>query len=219
MRVAICGAGVIGAAIAYYLSRRGAEVIVLERRGVACAASSKAGGFLALDWCRGSALDPLARRSFLLHAALPKEIGADWGYRRVATYSGFAIGDGNGAVRRNAALNWVSHRVTVAGRIGSPRTTALVDPGAFTAAMMRAAQDRGAVLRLGQVTGVTRTTDASAVTGVDVAGETIAADAVVIAMGPWSVLAAAWLPLPPVFADKGHSVLFQTGSDIPAEAL
>ena len=120
MRVAICGAGVIGAAIAYYLSRRGAEVIVLERRGVACAASGKAGGFLALDWCRGSALDPLARRSFLLHAALPKEIGADWGYRRVATYSGFAIGDGNGAVRRNAALNWVSHRVAVAGRIGSP---------------------------------------------------------------------------------------------------
>lgn len=219
MRVAICGAGVIGAAIAYYLSRRGAEVIVFERCGVACAASGKAGGFLALDWCRGSPLDRLARRSFLLHATLPGEIGADWGYRRLTTYSGFAIGDGHGAGRESTRLTWLSDCVMLAGRIGSPETTALVHPGAFTAAMMRAAQDRGAVLRLAQVTGVARTQDGAAATGVTVAEETIAADAVVIAMGPWSVVAAGWVPLPPVFAYKGHSVLFHTGRDIPADAL
>ena len=46
----------IGAAIAYYLSRRGARPIVVERTGVACAASGKSGGFLALDWCDGTAL-------------------------------------------------------------------------------------------------------------------------------------------------------------------
>jgi glycine/D-amino acid oxidase-like deaminating enzyme len=38
-------------------------------------------------------------------------------------------------------------------------------------------------------------------------------------MGPWSILAAAWLPLPGVFGLKGHSLVFDTGTKIPAEAL
>jgi glycine/D-amino acid oxidase-like deaminating enzyme len=63
MRVVICGGGVIGACTAYFLSRRGIEVTVVERTEVADAASGKAGGFLALDWCTGSPLDALARRS------------------------------------------------------------------------------------------------------------------------------------------------------------
>jgi glycine/D-amino acid oxidase-like deaminating enzyme len=33
------------------------------------------------------------------------------------------------------------------------------------------------------------------------------------------MLAAAWLPLPPVFGLKGHSLIFDTGSAIPAEVL
>jgi glycine/D-amino acid oxidase-like deaminating enzyme len=70
MRVLICGGGVIGASIAYFLSRRGVGVTVIERVGVASAASGKAGGFLALDWCDGTSLEPLTRRSFALHARL-----------------------------------------------------------------------------------------------------------------------------------------------------
>jgi glycine/D-amino acid oxidase-like deaminating enzyme len=65
--VVICGGGAIGAAIAYFISRRGAQPVVVERHEVAGAASGKSGGFLALDWCRGSSLDRLARRSFELH--------------------------------------------------------------------------------------------------------------------------------------------------------
>jgi glycine/D-amino acid oxidase-like deaminating enzyme len=42
---------------------------------------------------------------------------------------------------------------------------------------------------------------------------------VVIAMGPWSVLATAWLTLPGVFGLKGHSLIFDTGDAIPAESL
>ena len=79
MRVLIVGGGVIGAAIAYFLSRRGAQAIVVERTDVACAASGKSGGFLALDWCDGTPLEPLARRSFALHARLAEEIGAGLG--------------------------------------------------------------------------------------------------------------------------------------------
>ena len=69
-RIVICGGGAIGVAIAYFLSRRGAAPIVIERHQVAGSASGKSGGFLALDWCRGSPLDRLARRSFTLHAEL-----------------------------------------------------------------------------------------------------------------------------------------------------
>jgi glycine/D-amino acid oxidase-like deaminating enzyme len=70
MRVLICGGGVIGTSIAYFLSCRGVAATVIERTGLACAASGKAGGFLALDWCDGTPLEPLARRSFALHAQL-----------------------------------------------------------------------------------------------------------------------------------------------------
>src|SRR5437762_1368418 len=37
-------------------------------------------------------------------------------------------------------------------------------------------------------------------------------------MGPWSILAALWLPLPAVFGLKGHSLIFNTDADIPAQA-
>src|SRR3978361_492997 len=88
MRVLIVGAGVIGTSIAYHLAARGAEVVVLERKAVACAASGKAGGFLALDWCDGTPLEALAPRSFALHAGLTEQIGGEWGYRLLTTYGG-----------------------------------------------------------------------------------------------------------------------------------
>lgn len=47
----------------------------------------------------------------------------------------------------------------------------------------------------------------------------IEGDAVIIAMGPWSTLATRWLSLPGVYGLKGHSILFETGSDVPPEAL
>ena len=63
------------------------------------------------------------------------------------------------------------------------------------AGWMRAAAARGAKLRLGIVTGLRRRN--GDVVGVDLDGEGLEGDAVAIAMGPWSVLAAHWLPLPP----------------------
>ena len=72
-RVVICGGGAIGVAIAYFISLRGARAIVIERYEVAGAASGKSGGFLAFDWCRGTPLDQLARRSFALHAQLSSD--------------------------------------------------------------------------------------------------------------------------------------------------
>src|ERR1700719_3232010 len=102
MHVLICGGGVIGASIAYFLARRGVGASVIERTGIACAASGKSGGFLALDWCDGTPLEALARRSFALHARLAQEIGGDWGFRRMDTYGGFA---GERDTRRSGHAN------------------------------------------------------------------------------------------------------------------
>jgi len=217
MHVLICGGGVIGASIAYFLAGRGVRSTVIERTGVACAASGKSGGFLALDWCDGSPLEALARRSFALHAQLAEEIRDDWAYRRMTTYAGFAAAR---AGRRPAGggyrLNWIGDDVSLSQRLGGMQTTAQVHPGRFTQALMQAAQPH-AELRLGRVTGIVR--EGGRVAGVEIDGEIVAGDAVVIAMGPWSILAAAWLPLPAVFGLKGHSLVFDTGAQVPPEAL
>jgi len=216
MRVLICGAGAIGAATAYFLARRGVRVTVLERTAVACAASGKSGGFLALDWCDGSEVAALARRSFALHAALPEETGIDWGYRRLDTYAGLADMTG-GASAPNHRLGWLSPGVRLRGRLGGPATTAQVHPARFTAGLMQAAQALGAELRLGEVGGLA--IEDGRVRGAIVGGERIDGDAVVVAMGPWSILATRWLPLPAVYGLKGHSVVYGTAGAVPAEAI
>jgi glycine/D-amino acid oxidase-like deaminating enzyme len=220
MRVLICGGGVIGTSIAYFLSRRGAQPVVIERTGIACAASGKSGGFLALDWCDGGPLEPLARRSFALHASLADELGgAGWGYRRLDTYGGSAGGRSRADLGpRGHRLGWLANEVLIDRRLGSADSTAQVHPGQFTAAMMRAAEARGAELRTGRVTGIAGDGVGRA-KGVEVDGRIVEGDAVVIAMGPWSVLAAAWLPMPAVYGLKGHSLVFETGASVPAEAV
>src|SRR5437764_5721534 len=107
MRVVILGGGVIGASAAYRLAVRGAEVTVVERSAVACAASGKSGGFLALDWCDGTPLMQLARRSFALHAELADDLGGAWGYRRMTTYGGVV-----GRPRRGGP-EWVAPEVAL----------------------------------------------------------------------------------------------------------
>lgn len=79
--VVICGGGVIGTAIAYYLAKKGVKSTVIDRSGIAAAASGRAGGFLALDWNDSSALGPLTRLSFKLHAGLEAELGVSLDYR------------------------------------------------------------------------------------------------------------------------------------------
>jgi len=217
MRVVICGGGVIGACTAYFLRRRGIDVTVVERTEVAAAASGKAGGFLAWDWCAGTPLDALARRSFALHAQLPGEIAGDWGYRPMSAYGGFVASDGDARRETPSALGWLRDGVVITQRIGTAKTTAIVHPRKFTAAVMDAGLALGAELRSGRVTGIAR--DGDRARGVEVEGSVIAADAVVIAMGPWSLLAAQWMSLPAVYGQRSPSIVYDTAADVPADAL
>jgi glycine/D-amino acid oxidase-like deaminating enzyme len=213
--VVVCGAGVIGASVAYF--RRGIAVTLVERSGVACAASGKSGGFLALDWCDGSPLGPLARASFALHAELAREIPTDYGYRQMDTF--MVAARETGAVRgghRVAAPAWLDGGGVVTAALGSTETTAQIHPARFTRALVDAVCARGGALRKGVVEDVSRRDGAAC--GVRVDGETLAADAVVIAMGPWTGRLAGRLGLPAVRGLKGYSVTL-TGVDLPPDAL
>jgi glycine/D-amino acid oxidase-like deaminating enzyme len=221
----VCGAGVVGASVAYFLARRGIAVTVVERSGVACAASGKSGGFLALDWCDGSPLQDLARTSFALHADLPGQLKVDYGYRRVDTF--MLAARERGAItggHRVTAPPWIDGSGIVTAALGSTTTTAQVHPGRFTTALLGAAQAHGCALRLGVVEGVVRPGDTAH--GVRVDGETLEGDVVVLAMGPWTGRVpdrgrgstAGRLRLPRISGLKGYSVTL-AAADVPAHAL
>ena len=86
MKVVICGGGIVGISTAYQLALRGVAATVLERHGPACAASGKAGGFLARDWCDSYEVGPLASKSFDMHMELSK-VFTNCDYRRLDTLS------------------------------------------------------------------------------------------------------------------------------------
>jgi glycine/D-amino acid oxidase-like deaminating enzyme len=218
MRVLICGGGVIGACIAYFLSQRQVEAVVVERTGIACAASGKSGGFLALDWCDGTPLAALARRSFALHAELAGRFEGVWDYRRLDALG--IVASARRTLRSSATglPEWIARGAFLQQQLGTTRTTAQIHPEKFTRAMMDAAIAHGARLQTGEVTGLVRSPD-ERVTGVLVDGEAVLGDVVVIAMGPWSLLACQWLPLPMICGLKGHSLVLRTGSTVSPHAV
>jgi glycine/D-amino acid oxidase-like deaminating enzyme len=95
----------------------------------------------------------------------------------------------------------------------------VVEPRAFTGPDARR-DSLGREQRHGTVAGLLRSKGDGAVRGVELEdGEIVEGDAVVIALGPWSMLAARWLGLPAVFGYKGHSLVFDAGGRIQPQAL
>jgi glycine/D-amino acid oxidase-like deaminating enzyme len=74
-------------------------------------------------------------------------------------------------------------------------------------------------VRIGEVSGLAFSADRRRVTGAIIDGGVVEGDAVVIALGPWSALAAEWLPLPMIYGLKGHSLVFRTAEPVSAHAL
>ena len=72
--VAVVGAGVVGLSIAWHLRARGAEVVVLERRGIAAGASGVQPGGVRQQW--GTAVNcRLARESAAFYAGAEELLG------------------------------------------------------------------------------------------------------------------------------------------------
>jgi glycine/D-amino acid oxidase-like deaminating enzyme len=114
-------------------------------------------------------------------------------------------------------LAWLDAAGVPYAVLGTPNSTAQVHPARFTQTLLQAALKHGATLHMGCVDGVE--VAQGQIHGVRVDGHMLSADAVVIAMGPWSSLVAPWLPIPPVLGLRGHSITLRPTAPIPAQAL
>lgn len=218
-RIVICGAGVIGASIAYFLTRRGARPLVVERVRPGAAASGKASGFIALDWNAGTPLDAMSRASFALHHELAGALGRERiGFRPVDVLA-VAASDGQDVerYRRLPTPEWLDGNVAAHQQIGDPATTAQVNPLEFTRALVEDAVAAGAELATGVVDGFAFGGPGGTLSAVSVDGDPLPADVVVLALGPWTRTAQRWLALPQVLDTRMASVLLS--ADLPAQVI
>ena len=231
--VLVAGAGIIGTSIAYHLAvNHGIGATLVDKVGPHCAASGKAGGFLALDWCDGSPLGPLARASFAMHDALAETLALD-SYRRL-TCEAVALDPrrAEGAIPPREPLSkkllsrveWADASSVSGSRpMGDERTIAQVHPAQLCDAMLRRAEAvAGAKVIVGDVSALSRDPATGACVGLVVDGEVIRADAVVVAMGPWTsrVLSAAEIPgapaVPAVSPPAAYAPTYQPSPQVYA---
>lgn len=228
--VVVCGGGIIGCATAYYLSEldvdKSLKITVVEREGVACHSSGKAGGFLALDWNDHSPVGPLARLSYKMHEELSQslrnQVDEDVGYRCVNTFSLEARASKAKQQPSGKPESWTDGNIVRKKPMGDVQTTSQVHPFLLTNALMKAALQKGATLTVGKVVNGVAVADGNQVTKVlfnD--GTSLDADVVVIALGAWSSLARDFFPLcktlPVIRGSRAHSIILE--ADVPPEAM
>lgn len=217
-KIAIVGAGIMGASVAYYLAQKGKSATVYEESAVAAAASGKSGGFLAADWC-SKPVDKLARLSFDLHRKLADELEADIEYRPVDAYS-VSLGKDQSSGNAPDALKWINGDLRPSGRpssIGTTKSCAQVMPKLLTKALLDAASSKvGTSVTMGRVTDITKSAEHSGKWYLRIiptdntkggASEEFF-DIVVLCMGPWTMKAREWFPsLSPIIAQKAASII------------
>nr|XP_043606888.1 putative oxidoreductase C1F5.03c [Erigeron canadensis] len=210
-KVLVCGGGVIGVCTAYFLSKKGAAVTLIEQSSIACAASGKAGGFLALDWCDGGPVSALARASFDLHHSLAEELngGEGYGYRPVDTLSlSVSESDTPTRGRKSTLLSWIDGPAKSPKTIGTKETTAQVHPQLFTKRLIeKAVAEYGVEVVIGKVKSV-ETSDGRVTAVVD-GGGVIDGDAVVLALGPWTSKFTMLAEIIHVHGLKAHSIVLE----------
>lgn len=221
MKVVIVGAGIVGAAIARSLSQRGVEVVVVDRgRNAGGTSSSGEGNILVSDKAAGAEL-VLAQYASRLWpdavAALEDELGPTFppieferkGGLVVATSTAgakplldFAAGQRAAGVTATALSEQDALALepdlnpAITAAVHYPED-AQVQPVTATEALIASARRAGAVFYEGEalVAGIRR---AGKLRGIRTSARSIAADAVIVAAGPWSGEVSALLgaPLP-----------------------
>lgn len=213
-RVVVCGGGVIGVCTAYFLSKRGAAVTLIEKSSIACAASGKAGGFLALDWCDGGPVSSLARASFNLHRSLAHELnGAEsYGYRPVTTLSLSITETTSPQLNRKPSPkvpSWVDGPAKGPRTIGTTETTAQVHPQLFTKTLVsKAVEEYGLEVVMGKLEKVEVAGGAAKAVVLE-GGRVIEAEAVVLALGPWSGEFSLLSSIFRIHGLKAHSIILE----------
>ena len=234
--VVIVGGGVIGCAGAYYLTKAGAGVTLLEAGEVGGAASGAAAGMLVPPpWAAaGGDFRDLCLASLRLYPALVDSLLGETGIDVQYLEAGLLVpaeSEPAAAALRQAArhggdevvpLEWVEGEPlrrlqpglspSLHGAAYSP-SQRHVNPGLLTQALARAAAGHGATLRQGEgVAGFVRS--GARVTDIRVGGgESIEARDVVLAAGPWTGRLAgrlgAKVPTPPM---RGQMLAYRSNA-------
>jgi glycine oxidase len=231
--VVVVGAGVMGCAVALRLAQRGAAVTVIERGIPGAEASSAAAGILGPQWeCEapGALLD-FGLRSRALYPAFAAELrelsGIDIGHARSGLLElGFDDADQEALVARRA---WQLARGLRADILTADELRGLeprLGPGvrmglrypdeghvharALARALSQAAAVVGAKFIQGRYVRRVLTAGGRA-TGVELDGETLSADVVVLCAGSWSSLVeGGQVPAPVVRPARGQMVAIET---------
>lgn len=199
--VLILGAGVHGASLAHALSRRGARVIVFERRHTASGATGRSSGLVRMHYDL-EVEARLAWESFGMFRRWQELIGGECGF----TQTGFlflAHRKSHVELRANVAMQkriGIDTQVIAAKQVHELAPTlstedfelaayepesGYADPTLTTAALMRAAQSMGArLVQDSPVSGMTLS--GGKVTGVETQHGTFSAPVVVNAAGAWA---------------------------------
>jgi len=227
--VIIIGAGAIGCAIAYYLSKEGAKVIVVEQDSIGAHASGYAPGILNPQVAVPEYLEtmlPLTTRSFQLHKELYQQLleesGLDYYFRQSAILTlAFTQAEAQEIKNKVEVLQqqgfktrWLNGDAVrlIDSRI-SPEVTGAaysedageLDSYRYVLALAQAAEKYGAEIRNRRFTGLKR--KGTKLTAVRLSSGDVACDCAVLAMGPWTGLATATLGVPiPVRPQKGQTL-------------
>nr|POF13253.1 putative oxidoreductase c1f5.03c [Quercus suber] len=149
----IIGAGIIGCASAYYLSRSGNTSpntihLIEASPELFASASGKSGGFLAADWF-GPATASLGALSFKLHKQLAEDHdgGKEWGYSRS---TGTSMIEGSSKKGGARGYDWIRHGGSRAEAAGVHEFAGDAQGPAW---LTRKSQDRIEVLSEGETAG------------------------------------------------------------------
>ncbi len=231
--VAIIGGGVIGCAVAYYLSKQGAKVTIVERAAVGSGASSVNSGVISMATKKpGLALD-LAMASQRLYPGLAAELGRDVEYLVLGnlivaeneTEAGFIEELAKEQAAAGVAVEIVSAQrcrtlnKLLEGRILSGMycpTDAQVDPFKVTQAFARAAENLGAqIVSSTTVHGIDSAN--SHVSQVTTSRGAVKADWIVNAAGAYASAIGAMLGVThDVKPRRGQCVILEASEDVPA---
>ncbi len=228
--VVIIGAGAIGCAIAYFLSKEGVKTVVIERDSISSHASGCAPGLLyplggvAAEF--KEAMFPLTTLSFQMHRELYQQLTAEAGidyHFRQSDLLKLAFTGAEAQEFRDEAEALQEHGFAVCwldrgavrqreSRIGPQvigavcyQEMAEVDSYRYVLALAQAAETYGAEIRYGQFCGLKR--KGAKLTAIQLSSGEIACNIAVLAMGPWTSSASSLLGIAiPVKPDKGQTL-------------
>ena len=102
--IVIVGGGIVGCSIAYHLTQRGVnDVVLLERKQLTCGTTWHAAGLVSMLWPTPT-LTRLAKYCHELYASLEEETGQATGYRRIGSVSLARTEERLEELQRNASL-------------------------------------------------------------------------------------------------------------------